>query len=65
MMRISGTTIVPTVSMWTMGFREILPIILPVGSPRRSAIQARADSRTQIANNSTITWKKTSTGLIA
>src|SRR5579875_194591 len=62
--RISGIRMVPKGSMWARGFREIRPSILAVGSPNRLAIQAWADSCTQMANNNTMTWKKTSTGFV-
>ncbi len=60
---ISGTMMVPKGSMWTMGFSETRPSILAVGSPRRLAIQACADSCTQMANSRTMISKKMSTGL--
>ena len=41
-----GTMIVPSRSMWTSGLRLILPRCRAVGSPRRLAIQAWADSWT-------------------
>ena len=61
--RISGMMMVPNRSMWTSGFSEIRPNIFAVGSPSRLAIQACADSCTQMANSSTMTSKKMSTGL--
>jgi hypothetical protein len=60
--RISGMMMVPKGSIWTMGLSEMRPSIFAVGSPSRFAIQACADSCTQIANKRTITWKKMSTG---
>ncbi len=49
----AGTSMVPKGSMWTMGLSETRPSILAVGSPRRLAIQACADSCTLMANSST------------
>ena len=60
--RISGMRMVPKGSMCTSGFSETRPSIFAVGSPRRLAIQACADSCTQMANSSTMIWKKMSTG---
>src|SRR5215472_4386738 len=48
--------------MWTSGLREMRPIIFAVGSPRRLAIQAWADSWTLIANSKTTISKKMVTG---
>ena len=53
-MAISGSNTVPTGSMCLMGFSVIRPSMRAVGSPRRFAIQACADSWTLIANKKTI-----------
>ena len=46
----SGTSTVPMGSTCLIGFSEIRPSMRAVGSPHRFAVQACADSCTQIAN---------------
>ncbi len=54
----AGNRTVPTGSMWLIGLSEIRPNMRAVGSPRRLAIQAWADSWTVIAKRNAINWNR-------
>src|SRR6266496_3076644 len=57
----SGNNTVPTGSMCFSGFSVIRPNMRAVGSPRKFAIHACADSCTLIANRNAMIWKTIST----
>ena len=51
-----GKMMVPKISIWAMGLSETRPCSLAVGSPHLSALQAWADSWTDMAKSTAANW---------